>query len=333
MIRDVSAQAGLPLISERILGQAFNLVYNASDVLWSLFVARTGTAKLLSKRLNHAGRKAEGQVQRRSGYRTSYTDIFAQALGDDWDCVVRAIPPTITSRRVFVTAVSELWNLRIASADAINKKRKLYVPSAVDLPLNSDAQLTLETLQEFLPAENRGDSVWSTQHRQFEIVLDNQPLSRMINGKAYYSKGANYDIVSSSVDLIESILSKGWSPRCMVLDCAIWRRRCWNVLSDLAANIAVQRKSNWTVKHPEFELKCRTPGAIIQLHSDGAHKSTSNQGASAFTVTVCTLGDGGRLERELIFVSGLYLSDSVSAFAAEALACYQALKLLDAVSF
>ena len=176
---------------------------------------------------------------------------------------------------------------------------------------------SLESFEQMLPQINKGDLVWSLSHRQIELFVDNHPLALMNNGKAFYrGESINFDLINSTIDQVETICSCGWLPRCSVLNVAIWRRRCWNVLADRAANIAIARESDWSLTHLEF-------------HSDGAHKSTTKRGASAFSITLSTLGPDGSLQRELIHISATFLRNSLSAFHAESLAVNQALRFLN----
>ena len=137
-----------------------------------------------------------------------------------------------------------------------------------------------------LPPLQKHDSVWDISDKQFELIVDNKPLSLMLNGEAFYDRFENFDVICGIINQLHQFFSMRWTPRCVVLPICVWQRRDCNKLADALANEAVRREGNFNLQDPNFRAMLCAKTNFVSCRTDGSYKSVSGYGAAAFAISV-----------------------------------------------
>jgi hypothetical protein len=222
------------------------------------------------------------------------------------------------------------WDLgkMVIALDSVRKDKKRRIVDPHDGFNEHSYQVdvnSLTSLSLLLPPLKSRDAVWNLNTNQFELIVDNSPLAAMLNGQAFYSGYANFDVMTANINLINSIFEKGWTPRCTVLPVAVWQPRVSNTLADYLANYAIEKKTDFLNTSPLFACALCSPNYFIQCRSDGAFRSRSNEAASAYVITAIQEKVGGSPDCFVLEAQAAYIRNGTSAFNSEASAVYSLL--------
>ena len=153
LIMDLSKRTGIPLLVERLLRQCFCLLFAASpmehSLLFLLLTTRAGTVQIIQRTRSYSEKKSTGLLQRRSGYRSQYADIFILTFGDGWESCITAAG---TSSHESYATISSFRSPKLAIWRSVLRGQTstlaTFAPSEVSIGTCED--MSLHDFEQFL---------------------------------------------------------------------------------------------------------------------------------------------------------------------------------------
>lgn len=259
-------------------------------------------------------RRKEGLVRRQTCHAAAWEDMLVEFQGEDWRSKVN-----LRTRAQWAKEVARLQNV-ITTGWGIVRSADLDEPGehAAGWPGGqrvSDAQI--EWANKNVNGHHPEELSWRKDKKLFKIVVDNQTLAKLVNGKAVctderYERDLS-DIVHNMPLLSTSTewqLAEPWR------DWVLWRPRCWNHLADKVVNNVMDGVQNpWKLVDPD-DHDHGDPGNIV-LTTDGGARGVTTAAAGWAIQKWQRQGESDQWNAHVIASGGGSLAPGTTAFAAE----------------